>query len=35
MTNSEKVAYKKRPRPIHGPDFEVTIDSLANEPSSA
>ena len=29
MTNSEKVAYKKRPRPIYGPDFEVTIDSLA------
>jgi hypothetical protein len=35
MTNSEKVAYKKRPRPIYGPDFEVTIHSLANEPSSA
>jgi hypothetical protein len=35
LTNSEKVGYKKRPRPVYGPGFEAGIDSLANEPSSA
>lgn len=35
LTNSEKLGYKKRPRPVYGPGFEAGIDSLANEPSSA
>jgi transposase len=35
MTNSEKVGYKKRPRPAYGTHCEVGIDSLARESSSA
>jgi hypothetical protein len=34
MTNSEKIGYKKRPR-LYEQDFEVRIDSLANESSPA
>jgi hypothetical protein len=34
MTNSEKIGYKKRPRPSYGQDFEMRIESLANEPST-
>ncbi|HMF54414.1 MAG TPA: hypothetical protein VK593_08700, partial [Edaphobacter sp.] len=35
MTNSEKVGYKKHPRPAYGTHCEMGIDSLASESSSA